>query len=537
MSKNLKRRVISLIISLVMCTLILPAVVPAGKAQAASKYITVEEYIKHLVTEMKLQVDESQEDPYIEAAKRAGILKDGDFTDYSANLTRTDCAVLANRADEYIYGSHYGYADEIYELLKDCEYYQGKLYYNTKGKLYPAGENDDTYQASRFLEDVVLPRFSPYFRFDRELKAMYHHTYDLEDNVTGLYLEIGFSPNNKTLPYTNPIEEDNFLIQAWKKIIDGDRRVKAVYEKRISDINKITKSKRQDVAEIVAKGIIKGYSKGMYVQNREFRGEKNITAAGAKGVVEMILYPEKRARINPDGQLIRTTNLPNNAHEYPYILECFPNDFYEMDFQFEYWIPFKDGTLERSEYAYPVEIGNKGLCEDYAYYIHLGMDPYEYFDKFMEQAEQFVTNVLNVDYRTVDKEWIETVAGSYSPFGGESIYDWIDEYIKDMKKNHVVVESQIVSVEPSTLYYDGTSFSYYVRVYAKYRVIADTVKVENDNDLIFGNYYNTNLRGLKNSEWTDGYYDIELKGSNWRDFRYLDVGVGSWAGISDRLDK
>lgn len=35
---------------------------------------------------------------------KAGIIKEGDFSDYSKYTTRTDAAVILNRADEYLHG-------------------------------------------------------------------------------------------------------------------------------------------------------------------------------------------------------------------------------------------------------------------------------------------------------------------------------------------------------------------------------------------------------------------------------------------------
>lgn len=529
MVKSVRERVISLVIALVLVIVAIPVTAPAREASAASKYIKVDAFIKYLVTEMKLPLDNNSNIPYIDAAMKAGMLKEGDFKDYSVYLTRTDCAVLANRADEYIYGAHYGFTDGIYEFLKDCTFVNGFLYYNIKGDLYPEVTDIWSYPVTRFMDEVVLPRLEPHFKFPDGLIASYYKESSLLENPQ-TFIEIGKIKKTQAGNEYEPFITDDFLIQAWQKIIDGDRRVQAVYDLRISDLNKITKSKRQDVVEIVAKGIIKGYSNGMYVQNRSFKGSNKITASGAKGVVALVLDPYSRAPISPDGQLIRTTNLPKNYTKYPYILECFPNEFYEVPFYFQFLSRFKNGTMPKKEYRYPVETGNLELLERYDDHIFPSMRPYMYYDTIMNKANVFLQKVFNVDYRTVDQDWIDDLANSYAPYGGFNAYEDIETYIKGIKNNHVVVESQIIALEPSSLY--NYTHNYHIRAYVKYRITADTVNVKDDLELIFS-ALNTYLVGVKNGEWTYGYYDVLMVGTSYSGQSDRNFGVDPWAGISD----
>jgi hypothetical protein len=527
--KKIRKKVTLLVIALILSIVYVSVVTPSEEASAATQYIKVDEFIRYFVIELKLQVDENSATPYIDAAKKAGILKDGDFKNYDTYLTRTDCAVLANRIDKFVYGEHFGYADEVYELLKDCKCVEGNLYYNMANELYPKGEDYATYSPDQFLNDVVIPRVGPYFKFDIDLRVWYHKDYNSEEE----YMKIGLS--NDTSIRVDPFKENDAIILAWQQIVDGERRIATVYDKRISDLSKITKSKRQDVAEVVAKGIIQGFSNGMYIQNRSFKGSDKITMSGAKRVVELAMDKYARAPISPDGQLIRTTKLPKNATEYPYILECFPNEFYEMAYEFEFYDTFKAGTMVKSYYNYPVETGNNFILKEYEDVISVGMEPYEFYDIIMKQAQTYLNCVFNVNYKTVGQEWIKKVASSYMPFGGDNIYDYINRYIKIMKKNHVVVESKVISLEPSTLYeYDS---ELYIRAYVKYRITAENIKVEEDYDLLFGSRYSTYLVGLKNGEWTYGYYDMKIGVSNVNDISYLEFGMEPWAGISDQALK
>ena len=98
--------------------------------QAADKYIKVGDFIEYIVKQMNWQVDKTSKDPYIDVAIEKGILKKGDFNDYSVYLTRTDAAVIANRLDELIH-LKYGYR-KVYMSFEGCTVYENKLYYNTE---------------------------------------------------------------------------------------------------------------------------------------------------------------------------------------------------------------------------------------------------------------------------------------------------------------------------------------------------------------------------------------------------------------------
>ena len=496
------------IILVVMMVLIMQG--NTNEAEAASKYIKVEDYIEHIVKEMKWDIDKTSKQPYIDVAMDKGILKKGDFKDYSAYLTRTDCAVIANRLDEYI-NLWYGYPKDVYEFLKDCTLFENKLFYTTEGSFYPEGATRNTYPEELFHEEVVMPILGEYFKDDnwkdRGLRTGYEYIRDKEGNIVKRYMEIGVVPKRIESLNIDPFDKNSDIVKAWNVITDGERQLGAVLDKRISDIKDVPKTKREAVASIVSKGIIKGYSNGMYVQNREFRGNKKITDSGAKNVIQLVLTPVKRARISPDGQLIRTTKLPKNYKDYKYILDCFPNKYYEMNYDFMYRPGFHDGTVDKSSYHYPKEIDYDFLYDSsYNYQLKLDMDKYEYYDTALLKLERYLQYLFNVDYRTVDDKWKEGLASSFSSYNVDWRLDlWLDYYIKAMKKNCVILESQLISIDPGTLYDNARNL--YVRVYVKYKVTANNVNVNQDG-ILYGDY--TTLTNLKSGEWREGVYDIEI---------------------------
>lgn len=522
---------ITAIVLMLVIALLQPLQVEGQRAEAAVGYMKVEAFIKYIVTEMKWEVDQSAKQPYIDAAIEKGILKEGDFKSYNSYLTRTDCAVIANRLDELV-NLYYGYSKDVYEFLKDCIYYEGRLYYIIKNSLYPAGVTKETYTPNDFLEKKIIPVLGNAFSNDNwvkyGLRAGYDYTYDSNDSIKEQYIEFGVKPTNpNNFVGIDTFNEDSKIVKAWNAIHDGDRRVDIVLEKRISDIIKITSSKRKAVASIVAKGIIKGYSNGMYIQNRSFKGSSKITASGAKDVIKKVLNPKKRASISPDGQLIRTTKLPKNANKFPYILECFPNEFYEMRFEFVYFDDWKKGTLDKSWYTYPKETTYDYLYDNY-YKGHMsfGMDKYEYYDIAISRAEEFINYAFNVDYRTVDQKWIKKLNSTFAQHADSRIYGSIERYVEAMKENHVVVESKQIAVEPSIIYYKYDLLL--VRVYVKYRITADDITA---GKLVYGS---NSFIGLKNGKWRYGYYDIELLGSDLGESgNHQHWGVDTIVGFND----
>lgn len=395
--KTVKNKGLNLLLAIIiMCvTLIGPAEKPLATVAAATvKYMKVNTFIKHLVQRIDLKVDTSVKTPYIAAAISEGIVKEGEFSDYNAYITRTDAAVLVNRADEFLHG------------------------------------------------DTV----------DQKLLQM-------------------------------------------------------VLDRRISDIKKIPADKREAVAKVYAKGIIKGYGNGNYTQDRAFKGSDKITAAGAMSAIRLVTDIAGRSEMSPDGQLIRTTNLPKNADKYEYILASFPNKFYERKFEFMFSKQFEDGTRNKDYYAYPVEMKNrtfKTWTDEWAFTIE--RDKYQ--DKWVSMAEEYLNYIFNVDYRTIDDDWMEGLASVFVKDGNDYVEHISTYYLDQMKKNKVIVESSLISVEPSTLYEDT---DYCMRAYVRYRITAKNMNVK-QSQLIYSQY--PCLENLKSGEWREGIFDIKFGTNN-----------------------
>lgn len=291
------------------------------------------------------------------------------------------------------------------------------------------------------------------------------------------------------------------------KTVISEEQVQMVIEKRISDINKAKKAKREDIAKGYIKGFIKGYSNGNYITNRTMKINSKITRAGALSCIKMIKDTSLRAKISPDGQLIRTTKLPKNADKFDYILESFPNKFYERKFEFMAYNEFKKGeTADR--WVYPIEMKNimyKTWYEEWP--MSIEMDKYLY--DWTKLAEDYIHTIFNVDYRTINRDWAESVAKFY-PKANVNFADIIETYYTPrMKENKVVVETAHVVGEPSTFYLDG---DYIIRVYVKYRISAKDINV-NHQRLVYTGMY-SKFDNLVNGKWREGIFDVRMIAGN-----------------------
>ncbi len=392
-NKSGQNKMISIVLILIICFTSFNTLKPS-QASAATTYIKLNDYIKAIITELKIPVDTGIKDPYIDAALKGGLLKEGEFSIYTGYLTRADAAVLLNRADEIIYGNT-STPDQVYYVME---------------------------------------------------------------------------------------------------------------KKRISDIGKINKGKQLDVAKAFLKGYIKGFSNGTYSQSRSFKGSNKFPKADALNCIKMIKNKSLRAKISPDGQLIRTTNLPKNAKDYDYILASFPNKFYERQFEFMINDKWKDPTY-KPYFAFPVDMKYtmfKTWNDEWSFKIEMN----KYLYDWQEKAETYLNYLFNVDYRTVDDKWVEGLASCYAKSNLDEAERIRNYYLIHMKENKVIVKSTIITVDPSTLYYDN---GYCMRAYVKYRITANDINVK-QNRLLRSSY--PLLEFLKSGVWREGIFDIRFGTNN-----------------------
>lgn len=316
--------------------------------------------------------------------------------------------------------------------------------------------------------------------------------------------------------------------------------LKVVLEKRISDIKKVPEAKREAVAKFFAKGIFQGEFNGYYILNRSFKGTKKLTITEAKALISKVMKPSTRAKVSENGLLIRTTKLPNNDYMFPYILASFPNSYYEAKLRFEgveRRVEGKKVKLKSPEdYTYPVDVTKAKFTG-----INDFNDAREkYMDMWMNKVYTRVWNTFNVNYKTIDDSWIETIAqtDNYVYENSNKLYRLLNEYIKEMKENKTIVECDEVVMDSSSMYYYNGA--YYVRCYVHYRIKSSNIKKAYTVDEFFKNYneywgpYNRVLfcrtsdiflNNYKLSKWEDVVFDVGINTG-------VDGNDGSMFGVS-----
>lgn len=305
----------------------------------------------------------------------------------------------------------------------------------------------------------------------------------------------------------------------------SDALIEFLIDSRISDIEKAGEARRPYIAKCFQLGYLVGRSDGLYTKTRTFQPAGKISRTTAALLVERLLDISKREPMTKDGQLIRTTNLPDYADKYEYILDSFPNEFYDWDF---YFMSFRnngqkkylmDDYKEIERWAYPRSIKAYSSKQKYWYYnINKQETVYdkELFDnckyKWVQNVEDYLKLAFNVDYRTLktDKEWID---GMKNVIVQEGSYERkLEKYINAAVKNKTIIECDKVAADISSIYaYSG---QYVVRCYVHYR-INSAITIDRSEDfvspILYGGYWGTAyLLNYKEGEWRDGYFDVEV---------------------------
>lgn len=286
---------------------------------------------------------------------------------------------------------------------------------------------------------------------------------------------------------------------------NGDLVSEITKKKRIADLSKADPSMKTEIVKVFSKGIMVGESRGNYTHSRVFNPKGTLTSKEANVIYTRLATSSKRMKLSPDGQIIRTTNLPTNYKYFNYILESFPNAFYEKKFGYQlskyYYKP-----VEFKDYANPARLKNKSFN---GYKMQDVLDAN--LDTWAKKVQTNLQTRLNVDYRTIDNDWVNRLRSTYYIYGDATSdkrkTDYIKEYVAKVKKNKVIVKGT-VSVEPSVLYYD---LGYYMRAYIRFKV-DNATNMNVEEDLIYGKV--VYLPNLEKDKWISMYVDIELGSAN-----------------------
>lgn len=295
-------------------------------------------------------------------------------------------------------------------------------------------------------------------------------------------------------------EYDNLKFMPSKNITRQEIAVMAVRaldkanEVGDQDFWKEISSKLTDLAEVDVKfrgyikianelGIVNGYPDG------SFGPEKTATRAEAVVMVLNTLdkLPVSDPVVKKDrlGRVIRTTDLPSNYKDFPYILASIPNSMYEMQH-----------PLHGHE--------NSRTMTSAQLYASVPEFTPENVDLWMERIKKYYDLVLNVDYKTIDENWEKDIF-EYINKGVNEDYlkKQLKEYREWVQQNEIVIKGSLVP-EPTMIYYPGLGGAYYVRSQFQFKVIS----FKENKNLIYDS--RAEYHPLKKGVDYKGYADIEI---------------------------
>lgn len=185
---------------------------------------------------------------------------------------------------------------------------------------------------------------------------------------------------------------------------------------------------------------------------------------------------------DPWGRTIRTTDLPKNYQDYPYILAAdIPNEMYETK-------PFEliDTTPAELKASNDKFFNHKPTVE-----------------AWKKTTEAYYNLLLNVDYRTINEQWAEDLFNHHNQ-ALASVLEDMKEYVGWVKKNKIVTQGTI-NAEPSMIFWSGRTHKYYIRVMFTFKIDAYTEY----KDIFFDQFFNS-WNEFEKSVWYEGYADIPL---------------------------
>ena len=366
------------------------------------------------------------------------------------------------------------------------------------------------------------------------------------------------------------------LVKAYESLY-GKKISKAetnfIIRNRIYEPESVSSKRIKWLAKAYAYGLIAGEKTADYSELRRFKPKAKCSRSTCKKMIGRLLDEKNRYKLTSDFRMLRISqkNRPKLEGFYPYILESFPNGYYDCMFNF---MVHQAKTFEAKESP----LWNARGCADYCKVMtwdttfskltfedRLGiicdyddddrlkvycafLTPAEYdagaagrnkitgylgmaLDdqrkrKMADTAEEYAMHVLNVDYRTIadDIEWQE-----YMLKNGIDQSD-IDRYIRECIEDELIIECDMTVADISGIYFDKTPFTFtrsegVVRTYAHYRVVSDNGKAFPYDELTISNGAGTQcLRNTVVSD--DGYMFVWKPCNDWQD-GYFDIGMES----------
>lgn len=289
------------------------------------------------------------------------------------------------------------------------------------------------------------------------------------------------------------------------------------------------------LAACYSAGLMVGEPGGLFSTARLMQPTANLAREEALAVIERIREPEKRKVVTADGQVTRNTDLPENYKDFLYILETFPNEYYNMPRFYE--------TQERSGET-PRETGagtKAGRTGESFNAVEEFVMSNEDVQTIKERAEEAVRLRLSVNYNTIGDDWVDALA-AVSDFANPEIGDaspsyesWMKcarDYVEFVKEDKTITECAKVVCDTSSIYYDEPMF--FARVYFKFRVLQSESAEDGWLSCIFDGLYKGNT-----GEWISGFVDVPMvylgTAGSYYDYICSEFPIGSYRKSEEGL--
>ena len=320
----------------------------------------------------------------------------------------------------------------------------------------------------------------------------------------------GMANMNNGLKDVTYEEEPTMTLNGFTRLYVSPKMVynNIVKYKRIADLNKIPKAKRSAVISCYRKGIFVGDGSKVFQPSVKLGTNLYITKKQAKLIAKRVMGEEfvgtkwgaDRREITPDGQIVRTKNLPKNADIFDYVVEGLPNWYYDTKFS---WGE-KQGT---GIVYFPINMWRSSNTDTDNFEIQ------KYRFVLADRVKKSLEVRLNVDYRTVNDTWVKKASRIYhGEVGTEADKDWIDwinrVYLPNMKKNKVVIQSKKIVVDPWG-FHRNKDGSLTFRCYAEFTTWGEKGAYEDQTDLFLCNK-KTHLPILESGKPVNLMFDISI---------------------------
>jgi len=304
------------------------------------------------------------------------------------------------------------------------------------------------------------------------------------------------------------------LVQVIRYLqIEADSACKeeAIKKGRLADLQGLSSDEKDAFYTLYAMGIMEGDSCGDYTRKRNMTPQKKVTKEELERYLNRLFQPANRRKLTNDAQLIREENLPEFAAYYTYILDDFPNSFYDWEFHYM-----------KSEAAVPMSLSPKEMRTDRERVFELTFKEYieRYGEQYVNIVEAYLQSVFQVDYRNTPKDaaWKQYIlqnnanVNSGQGYRGEAYTQFkLEAYLQSIVENQTIIECDLAASDDSLFYCDGGDW--YLRCYVHYRILsAKSVKPVKAgySRMVFSQEWGGSYLNVALGEWRDGYLDVLL---------------------------